>query len=980
MPFVNPLTAFHIQHPHYLALLILVPFIVLLSQRSLAGLGPVRQWIAISLRCLVVATFALALAAPQRTRTVDDQTVVFALDESDSVPTTRQREAWEFMQNATTQMRPGQDRIAALKFAGQPAVVQTPHAELLAPRTSSAATKHQTNIAAALRMGLALFPTDAAKRLVVLSDGNENHGLATHEAEALAGLGIPIDVVPLRYQHNNEIVVEQLFAPAAAKQDDVANLQLIVRSQVATAARLHLYRNDQLVDLHTDPARTDLPIQLEPGPNRFSIPVELHTTGVHRYRAKVTPVADNVDTLAINNEGRAFTIVGDAARVLLVTDAAGDRDSVDAEAATLLAAALAEGGVHCDQLNVGDLPTDPVALADCSAVILSNVSALALGDARQAMLASFVRDQGGGLIALGGDEAFSVGGYAHTPLEEILPVETSRAKLNLLSLGLVIVIDRSGSMAGEKLVMSREAAIASIELLTRFDQIGVVAFDDSPQWTIPLQPAADRNAMVHHLAKLGAGGGTNMYPALQQAHKALAGINTNLKHIILLTDGQSMPGNFAGVADACIESGITISTVAVGPDADRRLLKMIAERSEGRMYIADTAQPLPQIFARETILASRAGLFEQPFTPQLRPSVSERILVGISPGAIPQLRGHVVTAAKPLANAPLVRPANEDVDPILAYWQVGLGRTVAFTSGLWPRWGPDWTAWDGFSKVWTQAVRYVARAGNPGDLSVETAIRDGRAHVSVSAEHLPPHTLGSLTVAGQVISPDFTATPLQLQRTSAGRFEATFPVDAPGTYQVNLPYAYGGARGTTGMLQTGVVQSYSPEYRTLHDDSTTLTELARQTGGRVLELNQADAVFEPWSIRPVEVRRSLWELLVRIALMVFLLDVAVRRIAISPAETAAKTRRYIAELAGARPNAASVATLGALRGVKTRTQTAADTPPPPAPDTAAPPASSEQAPPDADPAAEPDADKPEEEGTYSSRLLRAKRRARGDAD
>lgn len=985
--------------PGYLAVLAVLPLVVVLSVRSLAGLGPVRRAIAIGLRCLVIAVMVMALAGPQWVRTVDDQTIVFALDESDSVPDTRQRECLAFMQHAAAGMRPDKDDVAVLSFADRASVEQVAHAELVADRIGGAAGPHRTNIAGALRLGMALFPGDTAKRLVLLSDGNENSGVATQEADAYAALGIPIDVVPLRYEHAAEILVDQLSAPATAECDEVVNLQLVVRTQVATTARLTLYRGERLVDLDPATSGAGLPIQLSEGPNRFSIPVELHAPGVHRFRAVIQPDDPAVDAITTNNEGQAFTIVGQAARVAVVTDSVAVGLEPTSRSAEILAAALRDGGIECDLMSVDELPSDPAGLTDCSALILSNVSAFSLGQVRQQMLASYVRDQGGGLIVIGGDQAFSVGGYAHTPLEEILPVETSRAKLKLLSLSMVIVIDRSGSMAGEKIAMAREAAIGAVKLLSRLDRIGVVAFTGATEWLVPLQPADNRNAIVRRLSTLGGGGGTDMYPALEQAQTALAGASTNLRHIIVLTDGQSVPGDFEGLARACGRAGITISAIAVGPDADRALLARIAQLSGGRMYVAESARPLPQIFARETVLASRSGLFERPFTPQLRRTANERILTGFAASDIPRLRGHVVTAAKPMAQVPLVRTTEEGADPILAYWQVGLGRAVAFTSGLWPRWGPEWVAWPGFGKLWTQAARYAARSGTSGDLEIETTIKGSEGHVRVSAEHLPLRVQGSLMLSGQVIGPDYAVAPLRLQREAAGCFEATFPVDLPGTYLLHMPYSYGaGEEDQSGVLRAGVVQSYSPEYRTLRHNESTLAELARRTGGRVLDLNHPDAVFEHQNIRPVQVRRPFWENLIRLALVLFLIDVAVRRIAVTPAEVVERIRRLIRELAGSRAGAGSAATLGALRGVKARTQAdgrqvsaaPAETRPRPA-------EANLLEPDDSDPLARAlntnELDKPvvaksqtrqrppaSSERDYTARLLRAKRRARGGDD
>ncbi|MGD8453900.1 MAG: VWA domain-containing protein [Phycisphaerae bacterium] len=974
-------------HPWYLIALAITPLIVLLSIRSLAGLGPVRRALAIGLRCAVIAAMACALASPEWIRTTDDQSVVFAVDQSDSIPAGSRGAAWQFVQEAAARVRPDKDRVALLGFDGRAAVEQTARPELIIDRVDSPVEPHRTNIAGAIRLGLALLPADTARRLVVLSDGNENLGSAAEEAEACAAAGVPVDVVPLRYTYDDEILVDQLTAPATARRDEVINLQLVLRSQVAAPIRVLLYHNDQLVDLDPSSSSTGMPVDLAAGPTRLVFPVTLRSTGVHRFRAVVQP-ANAADKLPYNNEGRAFTIVGEADRVLVVTDT--DATPVDATAASLLIEALASGGIECGQIAVEDLPADPASLADASTVILNNVSAFSLGEMRQSALASYVRDQGGGLIVIGGDRAFSVGGYAHTPLEDILPVETSRDKLKILSLSMIIVIDRSGSMEGEKIDMARQAAAAAVQLLSRFDRVGVIVFDGIAQWLVTPRAGSDKATIAAQLATLGAGGGTDMFPALQQAYVALKDATTSLKHIVVLTDGQSVPADFDSLAKLCAHHGITISTIAVGPDADRELLGRIATLTGGRTYVAEGARPLPQIFVRETVIASRSGLHEQLFQPRLHTGGDNGILQGFTARDIPALHGHVVTASKPLAQVPLVRTTEEDTVPVLACWQVGLGRVVAFTSGLWPKWGPDWVTWSGFSKVWTQAVRYAGRPANSSDLAIESTVKDGQAHVVISAEHLPQDVQGALAVGGRLIHPDFSSESLPVERTGAGRFEAVFPADDPGTYLVQLPYSLG--EGQVGVARTGVVMSYSPEYRTLRDNEMVLGEIARRSGGRVLNMNQSDLIFAASSIQPVQVRRPFWEDVLRLVLLLFLLDVAVRRIGITPAEAVAGVRKFIRELAG-RPATESAATLATLRDVKTRVrdddaQARADD----AARRAAQPAQSA-----IDELTRAlggvEADKPvvsapaprrrpprTSASSYAARLLEAKRRARGDAD
>ena len=495
----------------------------------------------------------------------------------------------------------------------------------------------------------------------------------------------------------------------------------------------------------------------------------------------------------------------------------------------------------------------------------------------------------------------------------------------LASLGLMIVIDRSGSMVGEKLNMACKAAASSAGLLYSNDLIGVIAFDGSPYTVVPIRPANDVAAIKRKIDRIGGGGGTNMFPALYSAYTSLLSVDTNSRHIILLTDGQSMPGNFSGLAQKCADAGISISTIAVGPDADKKLLAEISRLSGGRMYVAESAKPLPQIFIHETIIASRSGVSERKFVPRVIKTGNTGILAGFSQEDIPELGGYVVTAAKPLANTPLVCQTDDNVDPVLAYWQAGLGRAVAFTGGLSSRWGSRWTAWSGFGKLWTQAVRYAGRVGNTANLDVETSIVAGKGSVTVSADHLPPSAQSSLQLAGRMIQPDGTVKPVLLERTSRGTFHADFPADSPGTYLFNFAYDLErDGKPQKGVLTSGAVVNHSLEYSTLKQNDSTLAAIARETGGRVLTMDYPQAVFEPWSVRPVSTRKPVWNILICLALPLFLFDVALRRLAIAPAEVFEKFVSWFDGVSGSQMGMKSAATLASLRGTKSRLGTHQD--------------------------------------------------------
>lgn len=903
------------EQPEYLVLLGMLPLLVWLSRRTLAALGPVRGLLALGARSTVIVLLTLALAGMQHVASTDNQAAVFLLDTSASLNAKRQQRGFEFIQSAARGMRADKDRAGLVCFNGVPLIEQVPRPTLAAERFTAGPRNNATNIAAAIRLATAILPPDAARRIVLISDGNENIDDVLLEAERMRAPGVPLDVAPIRYRHTREVVVERVLAPAASPRDETINLSVLLRSTHATNGTLQLFHNDALLPDPWSTGAGGSSLTLEEGANRFTTPIRLNAPGLHRFRAVFQPAAPEDDGLSKNNTAEAFTIVGGPQRALILRNPARQSEPEDL---SLLVGPLQSAGISCDVREVGDVALDAPTLMPYACVILDNISAITLPAPQQASLSSYVRDLGGGLIALGGDQAFCMGGYAHTPLEEVLPVETDRSKLTILSLGMVIVLDRSGSMAGEKLDLAKAAAIGAIRLMSAHDSIGVVAFDSTPEWVLSLAPALNKNQLISKVFQIGIGGGTDMYPGLQLSFDKLHSCSANLRHVILLTDGQSAPGDFDGLARKMREAGITLSAIAVGDDADQELLGRLATTTDGRLYVTDSAQPLPQIFARETVLASLSGMYERTFTPKANALLSASIMAGLDPSDLPPLHGYVITAAKPLAQVPIVRETPDGTDPILAHWQVGLGRTVAFTSGMWSRWGQDWARWPGFSKLWSQAVRWASRSTRSGDFDVQFGVLDGRAVVALEAGSELYSHCANLRMIVRLVDPALKATTLPLRQCGPGRYEASFPLDEEGDYVVQGAYSAGaGENAVSGVALGGLSHTRSAEWRDLHSNDGLLHELARRTGGRVLNLEHPEAVFEASSVKPVRTRLPLWEALVQLALAMFVVDVAIRRIAISPRLAASALRQQIAELSG-RNTPASVAALATLRRARDR--------------------------------------------------------------
>ncbi len=866
------------EEPVWLWLWLAIPAVAFGSMRWLTGLERSRRIAATVLRCAVIAVLAAALARIEVVKRTDDVAVMFVIDRSRSIPDELREKSQDYVRQVARQAGPN-DRFGIIGFDGQADV------ELITTRGGAdivsfgrPVAPDRTDIAAGLRMALASFPDGYARRIVLMSDGNENAGNLLREADAAAASGVSIDVVPLDYAHEAEIFLDRIVVPTHATRDTRLNLRVIARSRRPARARLSLYHNDRPIVLD-DPI-----VELEGlmRPNRFTVPVELPSAGAHRFEAHITPLSPADDRIAANNRATAFTFVGEQGSVLLLTQPGARDDQV-------LYDALRRENIDVQMRGVDQLTIDLLTLQEYNAVILSNVPANLFTGSQHQALSSYVRDFGGGLILTGGDESFGAGGWTGTPIEEISPVAFSTPDRQYMpSAALVLVLDRSGSMSARvagthrtQQVIANESSILALQTLLPQDQIGVVAFDGAPQWVVPLERNRNPQRVARGIRAISPGGGTQIYPALEYAYNALAplGDGPAIKHVILLTDGQSAQGPYASLVARMVDAGITLTTIGIGDGVNDELLNMLAEGAGGRYYPVRSAEILPQVIFRESGMLRQRLLSNKTFTPQLEDGYSP-LLTGLQGETLPQLGGLVVTHRKPDSLIPLVRRAEDGTNnPVLAHWNIELGKVVAFTSGWWPRWGHAWASWEQFGKFWAQTVRWAARQEASADFDVMTRIEGSTGHVLVEALDKEAGYLNFLRFTGRLLTPSLESVPLELFQTGPGRYEGTFDVKDQGNYLVGLQYRLPDAPG--GLVRTGLSVPYSPEYRDMEADLGLLRQVAGRTGGRWFESMdpQGDEVFSR-NLPPVVARRSVWrEVIAWLLLPLFVLDVACRRLA-----------------------------------------------------------------------------------------------------
>lgn len=863
------------NRPAWLFLCLLVPLIALISGRALTGLEPVRRWAAIAARCAVVVLVALCLADIQLVRRNDNLTVMFVMDRSHSVAALQDYQE-EFVRTATAKVKP-RDRVGLVDFARNAYLQQLPMegGYFIPPgRLPVMPNTDRTDVASGLRLAMAMFPADTAKRIVLLSDGNDNMGDVLTESRRAKSDGIPIDIVPLRYQHRNEIYFDRMIAPTHAEQGEQLPLRMVLNTKQRASGTIAVFQNGKPVELPPEASK----VALQPGDNTFFLKLPAQGDGAQTFEATFRPDDPSMDAVPLNNSGSAFTFVSGDSRVLLVSaDDVSDQALVDA---------LRGENVDVELVTAPALERwDLLKMTGYSAIMLSNIPAAAFTDEQLAQLATYVRE-GGGLIMLGGDEGFGAGGWIGTPIEEVMPVSFEIKHKRVLPRGALVLIMHSCEVARGNF-WATEMAKKSLDTVSSQDYLGVLAYTWSPggtNWEVPLDLATNKAAIRAKIDRIQVGDMPDFGASMQMAFTELTtgrGRDAAQKHVIIFSDGDAGPPSPQLINDYA-KAKITVSTVGIGWGAHvmEPTMRSIAEQTGGRFYAPRNPRQLPQIFAKESKVVRRPLIVDEDFQPRIAAAHSE-LLGGIDAGELPPpLGGLVLTSVKQNPNVlmPLIRTTNDGDDPVLAHWQFELGKTVAFTSGWWPHWGENWTQWSRFGKFWAQIVRWSMRQEVPANFETYTRVDGSRARIVVDALDKDASYLNFLQLKSNAIGPDNQPIPLHFVQTGPGKYEAEFDAERAGQYLANVHVFDRGKQ--LGTLRTGLSAPFSPEYKDLVSNEALLRQLAEISSGRWLDVPGEQADVFSHDLPPTKARQTAWNwVLAWLLLPAFLIDVAVRRLA-----------------------------------------------------------------------------------------------------
>ncbi len=905
-------------------LLLLLPAVLLalwaIGRRSYAGLNSATAQLALIVRGLAAALLVCALAGIHTVQRSDKLATIFLLDVSKSVPRADQAAGREYINKALGGKRAG-DQGGVVEF-GRTANVDEASSETLQSLENGTPTVagDATDLSSALRLAEASLPEGVGHKIVVLSDGNENVGDAETEMDTLRAKGVRVDIAPTALgQGTNgtpsaEAMVDDVSLPTRARQDQPFTVRVVVSSTVAQAGKLTLTRDGAPLG--------QTPVQLHAGKNAFTFPETIHTSGFHKYAAVLSASSD---TIAENNQGFGFVSVSGRPRVLYVTD------TVNSSLASIKNALNAQQ-IDLDVQTPGGIPASVPALASYDTVVLSDVPADELGPAQMSALEAATKEFGVGLGMIGGVNSFAAGNYTGTPVEDALPVKMDiKDKKRFPTIAVALVIEDLEEPGNVN--MSIEAAKSVVDLLDPQDQIGVE--DCNGIWRIPMQHVTDKAGLKAKMATLTDMNDPPVYdPYILEAGRVLNNTPAQVKHIMFLGDGDAIneSGQNSANLSALKTHGITLSTVATGADSQgAQFLASMAQIGGGTAYVAEKPDDLPKLLRKDQQSVSKLRIIEEPFL--AKPIPDDEVIAGINWGSEPPLLGYNVSSAKPGATVALTAPDHRD--PVFAYWRYGLGRTFAFTSDDRPHWATRWLGWPGYTRFWAQTLRWSLRQNTDADFQSTLTNDNGKGHLVVDAFTANGGFVNAAKITANVVAPDLSLKPVTLSQTGPGRYEGGFDADQTGPYLVNVRRGEAAPNGPAPPSQTvSLVVPYSPEFRTLGPNLPLLTRLAEGTGGKIQ--NDAGQIYRDapsWvvGVKDIGPPLLLW------AALLFLADIAVRRLLIRPAKVrdtvaanaqnvSARAAAYRETVAAAKPTAQpSSPQMSKLLERKTSTRTAEGT-------------------------------------------------------
>ncbi len=832
-----------------------LPWLWWIHLSGATGLSGFRSVVALVVRLSVAGVLIMLLAEPRAVRTSDVLSVVYGLDLSDSIGEDAADRALTFVTRTATG-KPEKDEAGLVVFGRNAAVELPPKAFFPFEAVNCRISRDGTNLEKGLSLAAAMLPDENQGRIVLITDGTQTEGNYSGILDELSSRDIPVDVLPIQYEYTNEVWLEKLELPRFVKSGETYEASIVLSSLSAGTGNLVLRENGREICSQR--------VDFSAGKNRYTLPLYLRDPGYYEYVATIE-VRPRMDGWAENNNAINYLYLKGEGKVLLVTDPAGDNRDWD-----VLVKALKKAERAVEVTTPYEFHRDPLSLLPYDCVVFVNVSADNFDAVQLSAMRDAVFNQGTGFMMIGGKNSFGPGGYHRSPIEEALPVTMDITQRKVLPKGALAIVLHTCEFAQGN-TWGKRVAKEAMKVLGAQDEVGVLVYDyqGREKWLFTLTPASEYEKLVKTINQAQIGDMPSFGTTMQMGLDGLKASDAASKHMIIISDGDPSPPTPALLKDF-VANKISVSTVAVFPHGGTTtgILRAIAQNTGGRYYYPQDPNLLPAIFIKEAKTLKRSLIQNKTFVPAIE--FPSPVLKGIE--AFPQLRGYVLTSPKPRSTTILKGPDQEEVDPVLATWRFGLGKTAAFTSDLSPNWAAAWMPWELYRPFVKQLMTDISRVEKKSSLHL-TAFASGSTGVILVEDH---HAADSfLEIEARIGGPRRRTENVKLKQIGPRRYEGVFDLWGKGRYHV-MAAAVGAGR--TERILGGFVVPYSPEYLRFRSNPIVLNRIAERTGGRILTGDETGEALFSKDRRPRASSRSVADLFLLALAVLIPLDVGIRRI------------------------------------------------------------------------------------------------------
>ena len=756
------------------------------------------------IRTVVLALAILALMQPVLVRSAAEQHHAIVLDQSASLLPTERDGGVAVAGDLLDRLGTGQSATVVQIGGGEQVPFDADIHWIRSDSVDSSGATGESPIGAgaspigdALELAAQSIPAGLSGSIMMITDG---HSTDRHWGRSLGQIqdrGIPVHTVQLR-PHDDPFLVN-LQSTTARPGESVRVTADVVG--VGSGFEVVLADADKVLG-RAGPfdceSRCPVEIECEAAQTGFvDIVAELRAT-------------DDVDLA--NNRLDGVVAIQNPLRVLYVGDR--QRGAVD-QLGSLLGIGFELTAMTPDSLG-GEF-----VYGDYDVVMLDDAPARLLADESQRRLTAAVQDEGVGLLASGGGAAFADGGYHGTPVADVLPVEITGEEEKIdPSVGLAIIIDTSGSMAGTRIELAKQVARIAVRRLQPHDRIGIVEFYGAKHWAVPMQPASNKIEIDRAIGRMKAIGGTILYPAIQEAYYGLKNVNTRYKHILLITDAGVEDSNYERMVRRISKDNINVSTILVGQGGHNLIMSDIANWGQGRFYSVGDQFSLVELILKQPSTRKppryKRGFFEVT-------ALGGRGWWGGADPLVPELLGYSEVEARDGAETLL----SAGQDPILASWHYGLGRVSALMTEPVGEGTGRWRDWPDYGSFLGRLLARTAADNPPFRLSLKRR----RHQVELTAERTN-HDAGLVPTAELVDARgDSLAFPVEFKENAPGLFEATIVLPTEEAARVEVAAANARANQPVQRIALPAASDIANETQVDPVKALDLARLAERTGG-----------------------------------------------------------------------------------------------------------------------------------------------------